>query len=153
MSKQSIFAMTAAGLLTAAPALAQVSATAATDLNLRAGPASNQQVLTVIPANGEVVVEGCLETGNWCQVNFQGTQGWAHGGYLNGTVQRQQVVVIGNRSPSQPGTLSFAEGRTRSGADAAVAGASGAALAGLLVGGPIAIALGAMFGASVGLAE
>ena len=58
MTKRSLLAMTAAGLLAAAPALAQVSATAATDLNLRAGPAGDQQILAVIPANGAVTVDG-----------------------------------------------------------------------------------------------
>jgi hypothetical protein len=107
----------------------------------------------VIPANGEVMVEGCLETANWCQVNFQGTQGWAHGGYLNATGQNPQVVVIGNPSPVQPGILTFAEVGTSGGIDGALGAATGAALAGLMIGGPAAIALGAMFGATTALSQ
>src|SRR5687768_4752703 len=97
MTKRSLLAMTAAGLLAAAPALAQVSATAATDLNLRAGPAGDQQILAVIPADGAVTVDGCLEAANWCQVSYEGTTGWAYGEYLNATAQDQQVVVIEGR--------------------------------------------------------
>jgi uncharacterized protein YraI len=151
MTKRSLLAMTAAGLLAAAPALAQVSATAATDLNLRAGPAGDQQILAVIPANGAVTVDGCLETANWCQVNFEGTTGWAYGEYLNATAQDQQVVVIENRDVLSVPAVTFADaGETDGGVEEVTGAAAGAALAAALIGGPAAIAAGAALGATLG---
>jgi uncharacterized protein YraI len=151
MTKRFLLAMTAAGLLAAAPALAQVSATAATDLNLRAGPAGNQQILAVIPSGGEVAVQGCLEAANWCQVNFEGTDGWAYGDYLNATAQDQQVVVIESRDVLSLPTVTFAQtAETDGGAGELSGAATGAALAAALIGGPAAIAAGAALGATLG---
>lgn len=150
MTKRTLIGMTVAGLLAAAPALAQVSATAATDLNLRAGPAGNQQILAVIPANGEVMVDGCLEAANWCQVNYDGTMGWAYGEYLNATMQDQQVVVIENRDTlSLPAvTYEVADSTAEDAVEGTVGAATGAALAAALIGGPAAIAAGALLGAT-----
>ena len=159
MNKRSILALTAATLMVAAPALAEVSATAATDLNLRAGPAGDQQVVGVIPANGEVTVTGCLEAANWCQVNFQGTEGWAYGEYLNATLEEQPVVVIENREPLQIVTIAPDAVATTETADAneavdgAIGAGAGAALASALIGGPAAIAAGALLGAAAGSGE
>lgn len=150
MNTRSILILTAAGLMGAAPALAQVSATAATNLNMRVGPSSNQQVLGVIPAAGEVTVLGCQEVGSWCQVDFQGNQGWVHGSYLNAIAQEQQQVVVvenGERllfsaEPSQPSDPAF------QGANAAFGAAGGAYVASALIGGPAAIIVGGLLGAS-----
>lgn len=151
MTKRSLLAMTAAGLMAAAPALAQVTATAATDLNLRAGPAGDQQILGVIPADGEVTVEGCLEAANWCQVTYDGTQGWAYGEYLNATIEDQQVVVIENREPLALPAVTFevADSAAEDAVEGTVGAAAGAAIASALIGGPAAIAAGALLGAAV----
>lgn len=155
MNKRSLFALTAASLMAAAPALAQVNATAATDLNLRAGPGGDQQVLSVIPANGEVTVTGCLEAASWCQVDFQGTQGWAYGEYLTAMMQDQPVVVIENRQPLQIATVTPQTVTTEGseGVDATVGAGAGAALAAALIGGPAAIVAGAALGAAAGSGE
>jgi uncharacterized protein YraI len=160
MKNRSILALTAASLLAAAPALAEVSATAATDLNFRAGPGGDQQILGVIPAGGEVTVLGCLEASSWCQVDVQGTQGWAFGDYLNATVEEQQVVVIENREPLAVENVTFTAAETDATADAVedVAGATvgagaGAAIAAALIGGPAAIAAGAALGAAAGAVD
>lgn len=157
MTKRTLLGMTLAGLVAAAPALAQVSATAATDLNLRAGPGGDQQILAVIPANGEVMVDGCLESANWCQVSFDGTTGWAYGDYLNAMMEDQQVVVIENRDTLQLPAVTFADTATTVTAETtaedvvedATGAATGAALAAALIGGPAAIAAGALLGASL----
>lgn len=157
MRNTTLLALTAATFMAAAPALAQVNATAATDLNLRAGPAGDQQVLGVIPANGEVTVTGCLEAANWCQVDFQGTQGWAYGEYLNAMMEEQPVVVIENREPLQIATVESptvvvteGESSTTEAVDATVGAGAGAALAAALIGGPAAIVAGAALGAAAG---
>lgn len=55
-------------------------------LNLRYEPSSNAGVLAVIPEGGVVaVLDGPVWDGasvGWYQVDFAGTIGWAHGGYL-----------------------------------------------------------------------
>lgn len=63
-----------AGLAAAAPALSE------TDLNVRAGPGTEYEVIGVIPAGSRVEVAGC--TGSWCQVNFRGGRGFASASYL-----------------------------------------------------------------------
>ena len=154
MTKRTLLGMTLAGLVAAAPALAQVSATAATDLNLRAGPGGDQQILAVIPANGEVMVDGCLETSAWCQVNFEGTMGWAYGDYLNAMMEEQPVVVFENRETLQLPAVTFADATVTTETAAedvvedATGAAAGAALAAALIGGPAAIAAGALLGAA-----
>ena len=70
-----------------------------TDLNLRAGPSSSTEVLTTIPNSGEVVIEGCLETRNWCEVSYNGTTGYAYGDYLVADLNGQRVVVRENLNP------------------------------------------------------
>jgi uncharacterized protein YraI len=159
MNKRSILALGAAAVMAAAPALAQVSATAATDLNLRAGPGPDQEILGVIPANGEVSVDGCLEAANWCQVSFEGTQGWAYGDYLSATAegQAEPVIVFENREALQVPVITVDNVATTSAdtgdavdeaADAAVGAGAGAAFAAALIGGPAAIAAGAALGAA-----
>ncbi len=151
MTKRFLLATTAA-FLAAAPAFAQVAATAATDLNLRAGPGGDQEILAVIPAEGAVTVDGCLEAANWCQVTFEGTQGWAYGEYLNAAgADSQQLVVIENREPLQVATIEAdTESALEDGAETAIAGTTGAAFAAALIGGPAAIAAGAVLGAAAG---
>jgi uncharacterized protein YraI len=73
--------MTGAGLLAlstgfaaAAPAVVQQ------DLNLRAGPGIDYDVIAAMPSGATVDVMGC-EAG-WCRVAFGGTTGFASRGYL-----------------------------------------------------------------------
>ncbi|MGP9821650.1 SH3 domain-containing protein [Salinarimonas sp. NSM] len=50
------------------------------DLNLRAGPGTNYQVLGTMPGGVVVDVEGCR--GSWCRVDYRGRSGWASARYL-----------------------------------------------------------------------
>jgi uncharacterized protein YraI len=141
-----ILAAAALAALAAGPALAQVQASAATDLNLRAGPGPAFEILSVIPAEGMVDVTGCLADANWCQVNYEGTEGWAFGEYLNAMMEEQPVAVIEAREPLQIVTIERPAETAAS--DAAVGAAAAATVAGALIGGPIAIAAGAALGAA-----
>ena len=51
------------------------------DLNLRATPGYNSQVLTVIPGGSQVTVEGKVQDG-FFPINFQSGLGWADGKFL-----------------------------------------------------------------------
>src|SRR5262249_42312513 len=73
--------MTSAGLLAlstgfaaAAPAVVQ------SDVNLRAGPGIDYEVIAALPAGATVNVRGCEAT--WCQVSFAGTSGFASRAFL-----------------------------------------------------------------------
>jgi len=45
-----------------------------TNVNLRQGPGTSYTVITTIPAGAPVEVSGC--SGQWCQVSFQGQNGY-----------------------------------------------------------------------------
>lgn len=51
-------------------------------LNLRSGPSTADDVLAVMPAGAEVAVTGGVDNG-FCPVRYRGTDGWAHGDYLD----------------------------------------------------------------------
>lgn len=51
-------------------------------LNLRAGPSTSEQVLTVMPAGSMVTLTGDAANGFYA-VNYAGTAGWAFGDYLD----------------------------------------------------------------------
>ncbi len=56
--------------LLAAPVWDGAQVQAVTDLNLRAGPGPQHEIIGVISADGSVDLEGCLEEGNWCKVDM-----------------------------------------------------------------------------------
>jgi uncharacterized protein YraI len=122
-------------------AAAQVSAVATTDLNMRAGPGPQYEVITAIDANGSVTILGCTEGRNWCQVEWQGQQGWAFAEYLQ---HADQQVVIAEADPQVVAvpTVTFDADTT--------AGAATGAVAGAIAGGPIGAIIGGVAGAAVG---
>lgn len=89
------FLALAAGAALIAGTGAASAATVQTDLNLRAGPGTNYQVIDAMPAGAQVRVRNC--SGSWCRVNFRGESGWASASYLGGgrntTVYRTRTYV------------------------------------------------------------
>ncbi|MCQ8780688.1 DUF1236 domain-containing protein [Mangrovibrevibacter kandeliae] len=81
----------------AAPALAQTAVSATTDLNVRAGPDPQFEVVTVIPGGDAAMLNGCNDTGSWCQVDYNGVTGWAYSDYLSEDVGGQTVIVTQRR--------------------------------------------------------
>lgn len=130
---------TVAGLFLATSAYADTMATAATDLNLRAGPGPTYEILAVIPAAQSVAVEGCLEASNWCRVSLGDVHGWASGDYLTAMVE---APIYTNRERLSVSTVTY--DRTP---ESTIGGGAVGAIAGGLLGGP----LGAIIGASVGM--
>ncbi|MFN3209844.1 MAG: DUF1236 domain-containing protein [Roseovarius sp.] len=105
--KPQILGLALVGTLGAGAAMADVSATAVTDLNLRAGPSPAQPVIAVIPNTGAVSIQGCIEASSWCEVNYNGTQGWAYGDYLAASLDGGTVRVIENRSAIEVPTVTY----------------------------------------------
>lgn len=130
---------TVAGLVLTSTAFAQTTATAWTDLNLRAGPGATYDIIAVIPSAQSVAVDGCLEESNWCRVSFGENNGWAAGDYLTATVEAPIVV---NRERLAVKTITYEKS-----SDATVGGGATGAVAGAIIAGPV----GAIIGAAVGM--
>ena len=143
---KTLLAATAATALFTAPALAATAITT-TDLNLRSGPSSQTTIEDVIPAQAEVMLDGCVESGQWCKVTYDGTTGFAFASYL-ATVEGEEAMPIAVE------TTRTVEPAEYNGATALAGGAMGAAVATGLAAGPAgiagAIALGSLGGAFVG---
>lgn len=139
MTNKLLLSTTIAGLVFASSAFAQTTATAWTDLNLRAGPSSTYEIISVIPASQTVVVDGCLDASNWCQVTYGEFNGWASGEYLTATVDAPISAI---RERLDVKSITYEQDP-----DAAVGGAVAGAVAGGIVGGP----LGAIVGAAIGM--
>lgn len=77
----------------ALPASAATLATATTSLNIRTGPGPEYPVIGAIPDKGQATVTGCIQGSLWCQVTYNGKQGWAYSQYMTGMAGGQAVVV------------------------------------------------------------
>jgi len=69
------------GLIGSGAALAS-PALVTTDLNMRTGPGTGYERITVLPNRTIVDVTGCTGNYNWCRINWRGIEGWASGRYL-----------------------------------------------------------------------
>ncbi|AHD01335.1 DUF1236 domain-containing protein [Leisingera methylohalidivorans] len=142
-------ALTASALaLLAAPVWAGVKVQAVTDLNLRAGPGPQHEIIGVISADGSVDLEGCLEESNWCKVGYEGADGWAYGEYLTGNLADTYVPVVAKDSPVKFNTVTYTS--TETGANDAALGAVGGAVTGGLIAGPAGVVAGAIAGSIAG---
>ncbi|MGR3762315.1 DUF1236 domain-containing protein (plasmid) [Roseobacteraceae bacterium NS-SX3] len=143
-----MFILTASALaLAAAPVLAQTSAQAVTDLNLRAGPGPDQEIIGVIAKDASAEVEGCLEESNWCKVTYEGNTGWAYGEYLTGEISDTYVPIVSEQTTVEVGTVTY-ENENHTGA--VVGSGTVGAVAGALLGGPAGAVAGAIAGGAAG---
>ena len=133
----------AAGALLAltGAAFAQSAVVATTDLNVRAGPGPQHQVVGVIGAGQSANLDGCLEASKWCVVAFNGGQGWVYSDYLTGDFGGSQVVLT--ERPADSGVrIVEAPADVDGGATGAVTGGITGAVAGALIAGPVGAAVG-----------
>ncbi|MGE0233091.1 MAG: DUF1236 domain-containing protein [Flavobacteriaceae bacterium] len=146
--KSTVAGIAIAGAAMTAPLVAHAAtAVVYTDLNVRAGPGPQYQVVGMVNTNTPVVVNGCTEGGNWCQISYGGQQGWAYSRYIALEQGGQQVVLA--EQPAQVPVVTY-EHPPRAGG--AVSGAVGGAVVGALVGGPVGAAVGGAAGAVAGTA-
>lgn len=146
MKTRILIASTAAAALIGGSAAAATSAFATTDLNLRAGPGPQHEIIGVIGGEEEASVEGCLAEADWCKVSHDGQEGWAYGEYLAHSLE-QPVPIYSPESEIEISTVTYQE----TGDEGAAAGAvAGGALAAAAVGGPVAIVGGMLAGAGAG---
>lgn len=144
MNFKATLTATVAGMALATSAFAETTATAWTDLNLRAGPGPAYDIVSVIPAAQNVTVDGCLDASNWCRVTHDDVNGWASGDYLTAMVEAPIYV---NRERLQVATITYEKD-----AENTVAGGASGAVAGAIVGGPVGALVGAAIGLSLGAA-
>ena len=91
-SKIFIAAVTAAAALSS-PVSAAMVVSAMTPLNIRSGPGPQYSVIGSIPDRGQATVTGCIQGSLWCQVAYNGTQGWAYSQYLTATLSGRSIAV------------------------------------------------------------
>lgn len=135
-----------AASLLASTALAQTTASAMTDLNLRAGPGPVHDIRGLIPEGGSVSVLGCLEAANWCEVSHDGVEGWAYGEYLQTEIEAEPVALTAPEARTRV-TVVEHQGDTEANV---VAGGTAGAVIGALVAGPFGAAVGAVIGMGAG---
>lgn len=96
------FAAAVAALLPAA-ALAQTDGSVTADLNVRQGPGSNYPVVATVPSGGDITIVGCLEGSSWCEVDADGTAGYAFSRYL--AVEEGGSTVVVSEQPGLVGLI------------------------------------------------
>lgn len=77
-----LIVMLGTGLVKSEPVAAQstLQVTAQIGLNVRTGPGMEYQVITVMPLG--TVVTAYEQSGDWVHIDYAGTSGWSHGGWL-----------------------------------------------------------------------
>jgi uncharacterized protein YraI len=81
-------AVFAAGLPAAASAATAVTTS---NVNLREGPSTDYPVITTLPGNTAVEIEGCAQ--GWCKVDYAGAAGWMSEDYLEGLSSPPAIVL------------------------------------------------------------
>ncbi|MBN1963486.1 MAG: SH3 domain-containing protein [Anaerolineae bacterium] len=107
-----LFCLALASLITLPAALLPVTAQGPTgvvldNLNLRAGPGSDQTILTTLPLGTTVVIQGRNAPGDWLFVAVSGTEGWVSSRYveLAEGLTLDSLPVVTGQGGSGPGTL------------------------------------------------
>jgi hypothetical protein len=92
--KNTIFiaAMTAAAALSV-PASAATLVSAMTPLNIRTGPGPQYGIVGAIPDRGQAVILGCIQGSLWCEVSYNGRQGWVYSQYLTASLSGRSMIV------------------------------------------------------------
>lgn len=141
MFTKTLASLSVAGVLLGSAAFADSMASSWTDLNLRAGPGSMYPVIGVIPADGLVTVDGCLDASAWCKVAYGGKNGWAAGNYLT-----TRMALRPTETPMTVRTVTYDNNKDSE----TLGGAAAGAMAGAMVAGPFGAVVGGVIGAGVG---
>jgi len=91
--KNAFVVAAAASAVFALPASAAIVASATTPLNIRSGAGPQYAVVAFIPDRGRATIIGCIQGSLWCQVSYNGKQGWAYSQYMTATLSGRSLVV------------------------------------------------------------
>ena len=144
MRKLLMFSAAAIAMATG-PAMAEM-ATATTDLNVRAGPSSQEPVIGRLAGGDSVNIDGCVNNARWCKIVTANGEGWVSSRFLAGDFAAAGDVIVGERTasirPARPGSPGTTAG--------VVAGGTAGAITGAVVGGPVGAVIGGAAGMAVG---
>ncbi len=103
--KSTIFiAAVAAAAALSAPVSAATLAAAMTPLNIRSGPGPQYSIVGAIPTSGQAIILGCIEDSQWCQVSYNGRQGWVYSQYLTASLSGRSLIVAEHLNDVAPVT-------------------------------------------------
>jgi uncharacterized protein YraI len=134
-------------LVCAGGAMAQTMAAATTDLNIRSGPGPEFDVIGLIKADQQVMVNGCINGSKWCTVDAEPVDGWVYSDYLVATPSGSAVVLSEGYAEIGVPAVTYDGPKPAGGA---AAGAATGAVAGALIGGPPGAVIGAVAGGAIG---
>lgn len=78
-------------------AQAEMSATTATDMEVRSGPGQEYPTIGMATRGSEATLDGCIEGSRWCRVDVNGIRGWVYAQYLNVEQNGNMLVVEQHR--------------------------------------------------------
>ncbi len=87
---------------TAAPA-ATVTKYTTTDVNVRVGPGTDQESVTVLPQNSEVQATG-QTSGDWSEITYEGASRWINTAFLSDTQTAVEEAAPAEEGPSAGAT-------------------------------------------------
>lgn len=150
MRMKSLAAVTATATLLATVAHADVTqATVISNGSVFEGPGTQYTVITKVPTQTPVTLQGCLATHEWCKVDLNGKAGWIKASNVAIATPTGQVVLSQPDTKQTVSTVTFNQKKVKSHAEG---GAVAGAVVGAAVGGPVGAAVGAAVGAVGGAA-
>jgi len=104
--KTKLLMAAAACALLAVPgaALAQRTVIANADLNVRSGPGDEYPVVDRIALDSELLLLGCMEASEWCEVSYGDREGWVSSDYLLAAAEEADMPVVIYEGPAD-GTM------------------------------------------------
>ncbi|NTG46525.1 DUF1236 domain-containing protein [Agrobacterium rhizogenes] len=78
-------------------AQAEMSATTATDMEVRSGPGPQYPTVGMATRGSEATLDGCIQGSRWCRVDVNGMRGWVYAQYLNVEQNGNTLVVEEHR--------------------------------------------------------